>query len=45
MKLLLLRFESIRFLLIMYSVVHLPSLVIFGAIEMTVIITVSLDVH
>ena len=29
----------------MYSVVHLPSLVIFGAIEMTVIITVSLDVH
>ena len=33
------------FLLIIYSVVHLPSSVIFGATEMTVIIIVSLDVH
>ena len=29
----------------MYSVVQLPLTVIYGAIEMTVIIIVSLDVH
>ena len=38
-------FNLYVFLRIMYSVVQLPLTVIYGAIEMTVIIIVSLDVH